>query len=227
MNVASVSIVRNAVPYLPRFLGQLAGLRAALAADGHTLRAIVVEGDSTDETLMCLVDGLLERGIAAEVPHYAHGGPVFGSIEHPQRWAQLAAVYNVALDALTAADDWVLHVEADLVWEPATLARLLGMLRDYDAVAPLVMYRPNWFYDTYGFRTLDDRHFLPTPPYHPDGLGTALVEIGAAGSCVAVRGVYARAARWSPVDVSVGWWRDMRAVGARLWVDPTAVVEHP
>lgn len=227
MNVATVSCVRNATRYLPWFFVQLRGLRNALAARGHTLRMIVVEGDSTDDTWALLRAEVQDAGLTADLVQHHHGGPPFGSVEHPERWRQLAAVYNTALDRLTEADDWVLHVEADLLWQPWLIEGLLSRLRDVDAVAPLVMLRPHWFYDTFGFRTLDDRRFWPHPPYHPDGLSTRLTEIGAAGSCVAVRGEYARAARWSPEDVSVGWWRDMRAAGACLWLDPMTQVEHP
>jgi hypothetical protein len=138
MNVATVSIIRDGLGYLERFTAQLAGLRDALALEGHTLRSIVVEGDSTDGTWPALSGAFARHGLTADLGQHAHGGPAFPSIEHPQRWAQVSAVYNAALARLTAADDWVLHVEADLLWAPATLATLLGYLRDYDAVTPMV-----------------------------------------------------------------------------------------
>jgi glycosyltransferase involved in cell wall biosynthesis len=228
MNVATVSIIRDGLGYLERFTAQLAGLRDALAADGHTLRSIVVEGDSTDGTWPALSGAFARHGLTADLSQHAHGGPAFPSIEHPQRWAQVSAVYNAALARLTAADDWVLHVEADLLWAPATLATLLAYLRDYDAVTPMVYYGAYGpFYDTFGFRSLSGARFLPHPPYHPDGTMTGLTELSAAGNCVAVRGQYARAAQWSPVDASVGWWAAMRAAGARLYVEPMVQVVHP
>lgn len=227
MNIASVSIVRNGALYIGRFARQLDGLRAALAADGHTLRSIVLEGDSTDGSWALLQAAVLRHGLTADLAQLHHGGPVFRSVEDATRWRQISTVYNAALDRLTSADDWVLHVEADLCWAPATLAGLLGQLRDLDAVAPLVLRHPGLYYDTFGARTLDGRRFQAAPPYHPDGLD-GLTELGAAGSCLAVRGCYARQARWAPPElVSVGWCAQLRAQGARLWLDPASEVFHP
>jgi hypothetical protein len=227
VNVATVSIVRNSALYVGRFARQLAGLRDGLAADGHTLRSIVIEGDSTDGSWHLLQAAMLRHALRADLSQFNHGGPVFASVEDDTRWRNISRVYNAALDRLTAADDWVLHVEADLIWAPETLAGLLCQLRDYDAVAPLILLRPGHYYDTFGSRTLDGRRFQPAPPFHPDGLD-GLTEIGAAGSCLAVRGGFARQARWQPLElVSVGWCAQLRAQGARIWVDPASEVVHP
>lgn len=227
MNVATVSIIRDGRHYLDRFTAQLAGLRDVLAADGHTLRSVVVEGDSTDGSWHLLQAAMLRHELRVDLSQCNHGGPVFGSVEDETRWQNISLVYNAALSRVRSEDDWVLHVEADLVWAPETLAGLLGQLRAYDAVAPLVLRQPWQFYDVFGFRTLDGRRFQPAPPFHPDGLD-GFTEIGAAGSCLAVRGCYARQARWEPPElVSVGWCAGLRVQGARLWVDPASQVYHP
>lgn len=227
MNVVSLSIVRNGTSYLDRFTAQLAALRDGLAAEGHAFRAIVVEGDSTDGTWYELHQYMTARGLVADLRQLHHGGRVFGSVESDERWCNASRVYNAALERLRATDDALFFVEADLIWDARTALALLGHLMELDGVAPLSMHRGGFFYDTWGYRK-DGQRFSAQPPYHPALARGEMIEIDSAGSCLAVLGAYARAARFDPpAQANVSWCARLREAGARLWVDPALKVWHP
>lgn len=231
MNIAIASIFRNSAAYVARYANQVAALRDALAAEGHTLRVVAAEGDSVDWTPHLLVEllGQFEHTILTR----AHGGPSFGSVDVTQRWRQIAWVCNELLDELAAGDDdLVIYVESDLIWQPATMLRLLGHVAGArtDVACPLSLsVGTSLFYDTWGHRSLG-RCFEPHAPYHPmlaEPSPTGLYPLESAGSCLVMLGEVARAARFQPDDGIVGWGRDIRARGYTIALDPTVKVEHP
>lgn len=225
------SILRNAEGYLERYLCQAAALRELLAARGDTLILRVAEGDSEDGTWARLLDA--QRDTAGMVVYkFDHGGPAFGSIDDPMRWANIARTWNRLLDGIKEDDfDALIYVEADLLWEPLTMVRLLGRLNEHglpvDIVAPMSMHVAGFFYDTWGYRVAGQR-FSPNPPYYPAlaSLGPGdLLRIDSAGSCQAMRDVVARRCRLSPTDAMIG--HDVQAKGFCFWLDPSLTVLHP
>lgn len=233
MNVALLSSFRDATGYLPRYAEQVRELATALGAQGDALHCVWCEGDSVDDSHAALLDLALHdpTPYTVDIFQHTHGGPHFGSVEHPQRFAQLAGVGNALLDHVPDDADSVLIVESDLVWEAATLVRLVGHLATVPAVAPMVMDSDpaDRFYDVFAFRRGGER-FTNAAPYHPD-LATVrpgeLLQLESAGSVVAMRGHLARRARFPREDVIVGFCRELCADGATLYLDPRLCVRHP
>jgi len=231
MNVAVGSMFCNSTAYLERYFAQVTALRDALHPQGHALRLILAEGDSTDNTWDALHAATTgPEAIPAEIVKRAHGGPMFGSVNIDRRWRQISYVCDGILERVTPADDALLYVESDLIWQAETMVTLLGHLEHVDAVAPMAM-RGETFYDIWGY-VADQRHFQPDAPYHPmlesPESRRVLHELLSAGSCIAVRGAIARKTRFRPPELAImGWCHQMLQMGHRLWLDPTVQTQHP
>lgn len=225
MNVTLCSAFRNATPYLPRYLDQCYQLDALLYTQGHSLRFVWGEGDSTDATLKTLESfmGLFK----ATIVDCTHGGQVYGSIESWLRFKQLSHVGNVIWAAIPKDTDAVIYVESDLIWEPATLVKLLEALTVYPAVVPMIMDSPpaDTFYDVWAYRRNGVR-FTKRFPFHADFWPHSVMQLDSAGSCMALRWKLAQGLSF-PEDCFVGFCRLLYQQGGELWLDPTLTVFHP
>lgn len=222
------SIFRDSAEYVDWYFEQIR--RYEEYAEGR-VTLILAEGDSVDNTYDLLLEHILRRGVKADrLLKIVHGGPKYGSIDHPDRWRNIAKVCNGVMDEIPLGEN-LAYVESDLVWEPEMMHRLLGQLRLVDAVAPLCVHEVNHdlFYDTWGHRGLDGKCFEHHPPYHPalESRQGALVEISSAGSCVVMRADVAARARFGEDDCIVGLGRSIRENGGRLFLDTEARVFHP
>lgn len=211
MRVTLCSIFRDSAAYVHRYLLQVQGLRETM-----DVRLVVTEGDSSDTTY----EDLASSGVEMELHRFDHGGPRFASIDHPQRWDQIAKAVRFTLDQVGDPGDALIWVESDLIWQPNTLHALTNDLLLEPAVAPMVMADgEERFYDIWGFRR-DGIPFSPghpfytqSSPYGADGL----VKIDSCGSC------------WATND---DWWRTWSGhwpytAGGELWLDPTLRIWHP
>ena len=219
MKVVVASVFRNAAHYVERYFRQL----EALSAEGFDVECVIAEGDSYDDTW-----GELERWLTPQdkLVKAEHGGPSYGSIDHPDRWKQMAWVCNQVMEELPDDESPKIYVESDLVWTPPVMVKLLEDLGSCDAVAPMSM-RHGVFYDVWGHRGVDGERFHFAPPFHADlDNDLELVPIASAGSCIAMRPEIAKVARFSEEDCIVGLCRSIREHGG-LWVDKTVAVEHP
>lgn len=224
MTVNLTSIFRDSVEYVDRYFEQVAKLEAHL---GEEVRLVLAEGDSTDDTYEAISEHLVDHANGDELLKVDHGGPKYGSVDNPDRWARIAMVCNRVMEAASAYLGPKIYVESDLIWTPQTMEQLLEDLAVVPAVAPLSM-RHGSFYDIWGHRGLDGERFQSAPPYHPSINGAPLVEIGSAGSCVVMREEVARVARFGELDCIVGLGRDIRYnAKASLWLDTRVQVEHP
>lgn len=219
------SIFRNSTGYHDRYFDQIAKLEAAI---GEPVRLVIAEGDSDDGSYPDLYQRTIDREWD-RLLKVDHGGRHFGSVDHPQRWAQVALVCNaVMVAAEPSLDGPMIYVESDLIWEPATMIQLLEDLAVVPAAAPLSMTGGR-FYDIWGHRGMDGQPFNTIPPYHPSlDTDAPLVQIGSAGSCVVMREEVARVARFGENDCIVGLGREIRhKAEASLWLDRRVSVEHP
>jgi hypothetical protein len=239
--VAIASIFRNSESYIHRYFEQLAMLTGSLTGAGFDIHLILVEGDSIDNTWNMLQDRArflfkwfesIGRSQNSKLSLFqaSHGGPVFGSVDNEQRWRNISYVCNKVLESVEEADDYLLYVESDLIWDADTMQYLLGDLDNHglaDAVAPMSIHRTTGlFYDIWGYRK-DGVAFTPHPPFHP-GVGIRFTPIDSAGSCIAMRGEVARACRFTPPERGiVGFGGDIRAKGFTLYLDPQLRVYHP
>lgn len=197
---------------------------------------IAGEGDSVDNTRDHLTQAAAALGVELTLLDTSNGVQRFGSVEAPERLAALSKVGNAMFDAVQQDVDFVLYVESDLIWT-ADVAELLiqrlMMFDDFDVIAPLVM-AGQYFYDIWGFRGLDGERFSPTSPYHssvPDYAAQAgsqtVVEVSSLGSCLAMRGEVARAARIRHGGALVDWSADARRLGFKLGAWPGLSIAHP
>jgi len=231
MKVVITSAMRDATSYLPRYITQVQVLKDALASQGAALRVLIAEGDSKDETWDWLQDwqeSILPDNFL-QVQRIKHGGRAYGSIDKPQRWKQIAWVYNCLYEYLWDADDnAVIYVEADLIWTSNTMLKLLAHLKHplVDAVAPMCFHTSGTFYDIYGYRK-NGEYFTHNSPYHPalrnhDG---SLIQVDTVGSCQVMLMEVAQKCKFSEDTVLLG--HSIYEQGFRLWLDPKLKVLHP
>lgn len=224
MGVTVCSIFRDSSAYVDRYFRQIDRLEDALSAN---VRLCIAEGDSTDDTHSALYRHIHDRGKGDTLLKVDHGGPKYGSVDLPERWAQIATVCNAVI-ANAEPTGPLIYVESDLLHEPEIMLTLLEDLTIVPAVAPLSM-SDGRFYDVWGHRGLDGQRFQMQAPYHPDLVTDQhLVEIGSAGSCVVMRKEVAEVARFGDNDCIVGLGRDIRnRAKASLWLDRRVAVRHP
>lgn len=228
MDIVIASIVRNAVGYLPRHFEQVEALHSLVCNRGYSLKFAITVGESADDT-----NQWLERysgPVEGQTWQHENSGPVFGSVNDPVRWANIARTWNGMFNRIA---DWeydaLIYVEADLIWQPEIMLRLLDHLEYVPAVAPMSMIagRENTFYDTWGHRA-HGRHFTNEPPFHPALLEcepNELMQIDSAGSCKVMRSEVARKCRFNEADAMLG--HSIYAEGYSLWLDPSVSVYHP
>lgn len=228
MNVVIASIVRNGINYLPRHFEQMGTLRDLLGMRGDSLRYAITVGEGDDGSYEWIAAG---RGdVPGDVWQHENSGPVFGSVNDPVRWMNIARTWNGMFDRIA---DWeydaLIYVEADLIWHPAIMLQLLNHLAIVPAVAPMSMMagREGIFYDTWGHRA-HGRHFTNNPPYHPALCEVGpdeLIQIDSAGSCKVMRREVTQKCRFSESDAMLG--HSIYEQGYSLWLDPSVAVYHP
>ena len=211
MNVTVSSIFRNSSAYLAAYFDRVTALREHV-----DVRLVLGEGDSTDGT------GDLLRAMAGRgdtVLTVNHGGPRFGSVDHPERWANIAQVVRAVIGRVGDPGDAFVWVESDLLWDPDTM---LGLLKADRPVAPLVLHGVgNHFYDTWGFRK-GGIMFSSQPPYLSVQTGSTdpLVPVDSCGSCFVLPARdFHFAQNWD------GMWPF--PAGGNLHLDTEAVIRHP
>lgn len=164
-----------------------------------------------------------------------HGGPHFGSTEHPDRMEALSKVGNAMLSSVGDNHDVVIYVESDLIWDAETICSLVEHVigkpgvnylhGECDVAAPLI-FAGEHFYDIFVFRKDGDR-FSPFPPYHSGLASYGLTDVDSAGSCLVMKGEVARRCRIRNSDVLIGFCADAKSQGYRICVDPSLRVNHP
>jgi hypothetical protein len=122
-----------------------------------TVQLVIAEGDSEDGTYDKLEAFIGERDAGDVLLKVDHGGPKYGSVDHPARWAQIALVCNAVMDAMPADERPKVYVESDLIWLPSTITDLVLDLELVPAVA--LCLRHGRFYDIWGHRGLDGERF--------------------------------------------------------------------
>jgi glycosyltransferase involved in cell wall biosynthesis len=225
LRIALGSIFRNSEHYVDRYAAQVEALRAA--APQHEFRCVLAEGDSTDGTYEAL-----KAHFNGSVFKREHGGPVFGSVESVVRFRQMSWVQDGVLEKILPDDDVLIYVEADLIWQPETMIKLLEHLKKpgVDLVSPMCWYQ-NRNYDWWAFRGLDGVYLGPYPPFHisllqesPNGL----YPLSSSGSCIAMLGNVARNCRFDPPQQAiVGFSWNATSKGYKIWLDPKLRVHHP
>jgi SAM-dependent methyltransferase len=199
---------------------------------------VCVEGDSKDKTYERLQQ--TARIFPSKIVLIKNDTclPSYGSIVHPARFRGLAECANIALETATFAEkaDLILWLESDVTYSSDLILRLLKHQKDI--IAPVVLIETtNLFYDVWAFRAKAPgtpskpdhaaTKFKLTPPYHPAYDSDQLFTLESAGSVLLFRSeVIARGARLTGDEAIVGFCRSARALGYRIWCDPTTIVYH-
>lgn len=214
MKVTLSSMFRNSVPYLHRYFAQVKALRREV-----DVRLVIAEGDSQDSTYGMLHPQLSSADTLIKVDH---GGIIYGSVNRPQRWANIATVARAVVGAVSDPGDVFLWVEADLIWDASTMLRLLDDTMTKPAVAPMVYCsapKTNRFYDVWGYRR-EGQKFRSYAPHWNNPTDARYVKLDSCGSCFAVS-----PEAWGSVVGWDGMW-PFTADG-ELWLDAELVVRHP
>jgi hypothetical protein len=214
MNLTLASMFRDSIRYLPRYFAQVEKFRAE-----HDVRLVIAEGDSIDGTYTELATYMEPGDLLLKVDH---GGRKYGSIDHPDRWGDIARVFREIAAQVGDPGDAFVWVESDLEWSVETLCGLLRDLDKVEAVAPQVRAidppgTTERFYDVWGFR-IDGTLFTPYHPYWPPTTPVdSLIKIDSCGSCFVT----------SNMDLVHAWdgvW-PFPADG-KLWMDPNLRIFH-
>lgn len=216
------SIIRDGESYLPRYYDQLKSL-----TKDYEIGLAICEGDSLDDTGE-MIYRLLPSELALYSYTYSHNGPKFGSVDVSERWFNIAKTWNYMLDNIVnefEEYDYFCYMEADLIWDKATIDKLVEGMEEFDCVAPMSMLGENWFYDTWGHRS-NGMNFAATYPYHPyfnDYL--RYMPLDSAGSCILMKSEVAKNCRLSLKDAMIG--HDIIKKGYSFVLDKIVIVNHP
>lgn len=234
MRIAVASAFRNSPEHqVQRWAKQL-----SMLSIHHTVRAIAAVGDCRpgDHTVDYITDhAMVQRGLRVDIVTCNHGGPIFGSVEDPKRMECLSHVGDAWLNAVRPADDVVVYVESDLIWDVITMNQLIKYADSYeqtgfDIVAPFVFAGPH-FYDVWGFRRGGAR-FAPFHPYHHDlaNFKGTIIDVDSVGSCLAMRGSVAMNPALRMLvkkNALVGYCETARELGYSIGAAPGLRIEHP
>lgn len=216
------SIVRDAELYLDRYFSQLKELNNLVPC-----QLLITEGDSVDNTL----SKIEECPVLFYCYKQDHNGQKFGSVDNPVRWKNIAQTWNWMYDNFSnwKAYKAIVYMEADLIWTPETILSLIEGLSKFHAVSPLVMLRDtSIFYDIWGYRDKNGKHFFSNPPYHEDleKCSERYYPLSSAGSCIVMQPrVLRTGCRLSEKDAMIG--HDLRKHGYALALDTQQKIYHP
>lgn len=215
------SIVRDGVGYLPRYFEQLRRLHST-----YEIGLAICEGDSADETYqyLCSKDTSFLKDY--QLFKYDHAGLKYGSVNIPDRWANIAKTWNYMLDHISCYEDYnyFCYMECDLLWDNTTIAYLVEGMNQFDCVAPMSM-QGNIFYDTWGHRSRG-LHFNNAFPFHPEFLNMQrYMPLESAGSCIMMKTEVAKVSRLASHDAMIG--HDIVKRGYSFVLDKQARVNHP
>lgn len=230
MNITICSAFRNSSAYIGRYFEQMAGLRAALETRGDCFVLIVGEGDSVDDSGDALYAAIVEGRYETTLLDVSHGGPYHGSVVHPERFKQLASIWNEIWSAIQPSANVVVFLESDLIWDAPTLLSLIDTSDKYAVIAPMVMleragYPSPFFYDSWAARK-DGNRIQAAPPYFPGWDMKTPLQVDSMGSVLAMSGDLARQLHWPDEDVVIGVCRQIYEAGGAIYLDPTLKVIH-
>lgn len=201
MNILFGSIVRNGQSYIPRYFEQIKAVSSE-----HDVGIAITEGDSKDNTYQVILNEALKTQIPTMLFKCDHFGNLFGSVNVPERWKNIANTWDYMLDQLTnVLDQYDLfcYVEADLIWDKETMVQLANDCLYFDAVAPMSMLG-GIFYDTWGHRAFGE-NFSNTEPYHSHfDKYLVYMPLQSAGSCIMMQSKVAKVCRLNTSDAMIG-----------------------
>ena len=220
VSVLFISIIRDGITYLGQYYEQLNSLNSK-----YKITLAITEGDSTDDTYTYLKQNISRSG-DVKLFKFDHKGKKYGSVNNPDRWQRIAMTWNSMLNKLEFDYDYVIYMEADLIWDIGTIDKLIeGLQKGFgDAIAPMSMLG-SIFYDTWGHRAFGE-NFGAIYPFHSQFTTyDRYMPLESAGSCIAMKPTVIRQCRLNPVDAMIG--HDIKKFGYTFVLDKQARVLHP
>ena len=224
-NVTICTPFRDSEAHLQTYMQQLYRLNYP----PESLRFVAVEGDSNDQTVQHL-RAWADQSERATFLRCDTGKPKYGSVINPERFALLASVFNLALDAVNLDwSDYVLFLPCDIAYSPDLLIRLIA--HNKDIIAPMVwiwLNNRHVFYDTWGFIFNGKRFGHYTQAEIIASFGSEPARMDTVGGTVLIKAKVLRAGcRYSPTQVDRGLCRAAYQEGFTVWADPCTNVYHP
>ena len=232
--IAVCSMFRDSEVWHGRQINQVGRFFAQMKAQGVPLKFFLIEGDSTDNTVVALErEGYLAGLDGHEVTLLTHevgGGRVESSVDEV-RFANLSKCGNIALNAAKASGcEYIFWVESDFVIQDSQLInKLIARLSENSdslAISPVPTYETrNEFYDTFVFKTDEGGAFGPSmEPFS----GSSLMNLSAFGSCGLMR---ASLLVKHDLDFGsrcfMGLCERAHNLGMSIYCDPTLKIYHP
>lgn len=215
-----VTTIRQSADYVPSFLGQVSCLLEKQCLIG-TIN--IVHDNLVVEPSSKLAEFGLSDRRARLIPEKLNDINIQSIEEKAKQWASIA---NQGLEsALSTSPSHILWIEADLCFPLDLLDQLVS--RKLDVIAPVV-YLGTTFYDSWGFRNLAGKKISNFPSnMHNSGP----IELSSVGSCVLFSADIFRSGTRFRGDFEngllVGVCANARALGFRVWADPSISIVHP
>jgi hypothetical protein len=212
---------------------RMSNLQLMLSQQATSLTLVLGYGDSADGTGDMLREECSQR-FDSHLIDVSHGGKYYGSVVHPQRFKQLAGVYNQLWANIPEYANTVSFIESDLSWTPRCLSNLVEGLQYLEnkhkapiLLSPRIHLPDGRFYDTWAF-VRNGRNFINRVPHHRDLVDPPhYLEMESVGSFVIMNSEIARKLHWPEEDVIVGLCRMAKGEGARIFMDTHERVIHP
>jgi glycosyltransferase involved in cell wall biosynthesis len=219
-NVTICAPFRDSSKTVGKFIGQA----QALSYPVDSLRFVVVEGDSQDDTWARLHEWAIDD-YRVTLATCDTGAPLYGSIVHPERFATLARVFNTALDAVDLTwSDYVLFTPSDVCFAPDTLARLLA--HGKDMVSPM-FWRNGIYYDTWASIYQGNNFTNFTKAWAQERFQGELLEMDSIGGMMLMcADVLRSGCRYTTEDVDRGLCQTARKRGFTCWMDTATHIVH-
>jgi len=206
--------LKNAASYLQKFLTNFENINYP----HDKLRFIITYGKSIDFTLEIIQKWFGERDFPYEIYHE----PIMKKLTDDA--AYLADLCNEWL-SLLKDEKYVLFLDSDLSYFPPDIFQKL-LESNKDIVAPYVYIEGTQiFYDTYVFRTLENKKYPAfNPPSHDGKKAIELQSVGTFFLCK--REVIDAGTRWENPVPALQFCKNARKLGFKVWALPYVTINH-
>jgi glycosyltransferase involved in cell wall biosynthesis len=195
------------------------------------LNILALEGNSTDNTYAKLQEyaSIYPNINVMQEQNTFH---TVVSNEDPRRITGLSKVADTLLDTVSKIEglDYILWLESDLIIDMSLIKDLLFATRytqDDCIIAPMVFIEKRGaFYDTWGFRELDDQRW-DSGHRERVALANPLKEMSSVGSCALISANLIKCGARFGDGAFVELCRRSRELGGKVYVDVNTKIHHP
>lgn len=157
-----------------RFFGQLHQQERSLYSKGILERPIEIvtlesgSKDHTESTIRQIIDDRPNTTLIKQGKAYCKNE--VASTGEEERFKPLATIGNIVLETAKCLDtDYIFWTESDIIIDnPYLLANLVEKMEEDNSISILapIIYIGNWFYDTWGYKSIDNSCWTNEFPYN-------------------------------------------------------------